>query len=65
MTICTSRVGVCLLVPLTAPVPLARAQTAPVPAASGLDFERYRKEIEPIFLKHRQGLGRLSDREIG
>lgn len=58
MTAPSSRVGVCLLALLLAPVPLARAQTAPATAspASRLDFERYRKEIEPIFLKQRQGL---------
>ena len=55
MTIRSSRVGACLLVLLAAPVPLVGAQNAPVPAASGLDFARYRKEIEPIFLKQREG----------
>ena len=38
-------------------VPLARAQEAPAAAAAArLDFQRYQKEIEPIFLKQREGL---------
>ena len=58
MTISSSRVGVWLLALLLAPLPSALAQDTPAaaPAGSRLDFERYRKEIEPIFLKQRQGL---------
>jgi YVTN family beta-propeller protein len=59
MTVCASRVGVCLLASLFVSAPLARAQTVtPGPSApsAALDFEQYRKEIEPIFLKQRQGL---------
>ena len=58
MTISSSRVGVWLLALLLAPLPSALAQDTPAaaPAGSRLDFERYRKEIEPIFVKQRQGL---------
>jgi YVTN family beta-propeller protein len=58
MPVSVTRVGVCLLTLLAACAGAARAQSAPAPrtAAASLDFERYRKEIEPIFLQRRPGL---------
>jgi YVTN family beta-propeller protein len=58
MPVSATRVGFCLLALLTACATGARAQGAPASkdSASSLDFERYRKEIEPIFLKARPGL---------
>ena len=58
MPVSASRVGVCLVTLLAVCAGAARAQSVPAPrnSAASLDFERYRKEIEPIFLKGRPGL---------
>lgn len=47
-------------VPPTAPTPLAQAATSAV-AASALNFEIYRTQVEPLFLVKREGRARCVD----
>jgi hypothetical protein len=54
MAVSTLRAGLCLALLLVS-VPVAGAQTAPAPASARLDFDSFRREIEPIFLKARPG----------
>ena len=49
MAVSTLRAGLCLAL-LLASVPVAGAPTAPTPASARLDFDSFRREIEPIFL---------------
>lgn len=58
MQVSASRAGLCLVFVLALSALPAQAQNGSTPAsrADALDFDRYRKEIEPIFLKSRAGL---------